>query len=170
MYNEFVILGPKNDPAKIRDLDPVTALTKIAAAGHAFVSRGDDSGTHKREVSLWKASGGRPEWDDYMECGQGMGSTLIMADEKRTYVLSDRGTYLKFKGKIDLIPLARSANSLLNPYAVIVVSAKKHPKINVRLANAFVEFLVSQKTQQRIRQHRVAGQQMFYPTRLGTSE
>jgi tungstate transport system substrate-binding protein len=167
MYNDFLLLGPGDDPAEIRDIDPVEALNKIAAADQTFVSRGDDSGTHKRELSLWEQAGGRPDWKEYLESGQGMGPTLVMADEKRGYVLADMGTYLKFQDKVDLVPLAAAAESLRNPYAVIVVNPDKHEKINDELAGALVEFLISDEAQQLIDGYQVAGQQLFHPTRLG---
>jgi tungstate transport system substrate-binding protein len=167
MYNDFVLLGPQDDPALIRDIDPVEALTRIAERGQRFVSRGDDSGTHKRELSLWEQSGGRPEWEDYIESGQGMGPTLIMADEKQAYVLADMGTYLNFRDKIELVPLAAPAENLRNPYAVIVVNPDKHEKVNDKLANALVDFLIADDAQRLIAGYQVAGQQLFYPTRIG---
>lgn len=169
MYNDFTLLGPKDDPAKIRDVDPVEALKKVAAGKHKFVSRGDDSGTHKRELSLWEKAAVEPTWDDYIESGQGMGPTLAMADELRGYILADMGTYLNFREIIDLVPLAASAESLRNPYAAMVVNPDKHEKIDVELANALVDFLISEETQQRIADYRIAGQQLFYPTRLDSN-
>ena len=167
MYNDFVLLGPPSDPAKIRDLDPVKGLQKIAAGKHTFVSRGDDSGTHKQELGLWKMAGGRPEWDNYLESGQGMGPTLVIADEKRGYVLADRGTYLSFRDKLELVPLAAAAKCLRNPYAAIVVNPDKHPKINARLANTLVDFLISDEGQRLIAGYKISGQQLFHPTRIG---
>ena len=128
--------------------------------------RGDDSGTHRRELRLWKAGGGRPEWNGYLETGRGMGPTLITADEKRGYLLADIGTYLKFKHKIELVPLAAADVKLRNPYAAIVVNPAKHEKINAPLARAFVDYLVSEPAQRQIASYRVAGQQLFRPTRL----
>jgi tungstate transport system substrate-binding protein len=166
MYNDFVLLGPKDDPAGVRGLDPIEAMRKIAESKQRFVSRGDDSGTHKRELSLWGKAGGRPAWDDYLEGGQGMGPTLMMAGEKQSYVLADRGTYLNFRDKISLVPLAAAAESLRNPYAVIAVSPQKHEKINSRLADALVDFLISDEAQRLIADYRISGQQLFYPTRI----
>jgi tungstate transport system substrate-binding protein len=170
MYNSFVILGPPDDPAEIRDADPIESLKKIAAAECVFVSRGDDSGTHKRESSLWEQAGGRPEWADYFETGQGMGPTLIIADEKRGYVLADTGTYLNFQGKIDLVPLAAAADSLRNPYAVIVVNPSKDDKIRSELADEFVGYLLFEKAQRLIANYKVADQRLFTPTRLRGDE
>jgi tungstate transport system substrate-binding protein len=167
MYNDFVLLGPKDDPATIRDVEPIEALKNIATGKHRFISRGDDSGTHKREMALWKQAGGRPAWHDYIESGQGMGPTLVIADEMQAYVLADMGTYLNFKDKIEIVPLAAAAASLRNPYAAIVVNPAKHEKIDERLANAFVDFLISVDAQRLIGDYRVGGQQLFHPTRLG---
>ena len=166
MYNYFTILGPQDDPAQIRDSQPTEALKRIAVAKHRFVSRGDDSGTHKRELRLWQEAGGRPRWREYVECGQGMGATLVMANEMQGYVFADKGTYLKFKEKIELVPLVSASQALRNPYSVITVNPKKHQKINGKLADALVEFLIWAETQQLIKDYRIAGQQLFYPTRL----
>ena len=165
MYNEFVLLGPPSDPAKIRGRDPAAAMKEIADRGHRFVSRGDDSGTHKRELQLWESVGGRPSWEAYWDSGQGMGPTLVMADEKKGYVLADMGTYLRMQDKVELVPLARGG-SLRNPYAVMVVHPGKNSRINAGLADAFVEFLLSPRTQQMIAEYRVSGRSLFYPTRL----
>jgi tungstate transport system substrate-binding protein len=169
MYNDFVLLGPQADPAKIRDVDPIEALKKTAAGKHQFVSRGDDSGTHKRELSLWAKAAVEPAWSDYVESGQGMGPTLVMADELQGYVLADMGTYLDFREMIDLVPTAASTESLRNPYAAMVVNPDKHEKIDAELANALVDFLISAETQQRIADYQTAGQQLFYPTRLDSN-
>jgi tungstate transport system substrate-binding protein len=166
MYNDFVLLGPEQDPAGIRNVEPVEAMKKIAEGQHGFVSRGDDSGTHKRELSLWDKAGGRSDWDAYLEAGQGMGPTLIMADEKQVYVLADMGTFLNLRDKISLVPLAAPAESLQNPYAAVVVNPEKHEKINRKLADAFVDFLISGQAQRLIAGYQIAGQQLFYPTRL----
>lgn len=166
MYNNFVLLGPRADPAQIRDVGPIEAMTKIAEGEHRFISRGDDSGTHKRELSLWKEVGTQPAWDDYIESGQGMGPTLIMTAEKQGYALADRGTFLIFQENIELIPLAANADILRNPYAAIVVNPEKHHQINTTLANAFVDFLISEKVQRLIASHQISGQQLFHPTRI----
>ena len=167
MFNDFVLLGPEDDPAEIRGIEPIEALKRIAAQGSGFVSRGDDSGTHKRELSLWQQAGGRTAWEGYLESGQGMGPTLVIADEKQSYVLADMGTYLNFSDKIALVPLAAAAESLRNPYAAIVVDPGKHEKINEKLANALVDFLLSDEAQRLIAGYRIAGRQLFHPTRLG---
>jgi len=170
MYNNFVILGPPNDPAEIRDVDPIESIKKIAAADAIFISRGDDSGTHKRELSLWEEAGKQPDWANYFESGQGMGPTLTMADEKQGYVLADMGTYLNLKEKIVLVPLAAADDSLRNPYAAIVVNPTKNDKVKSDLADQFVDYLISKETQQLIAEFKVADQQLFTPTRLKGDE
>lgn len=166
MYNTFEILGPQDDPADIRGLEPPLALQKIAASQQRFVSRGDDSGTHQRELKLWADAGERPLWDGYVESGQGMGATLTMADQMNAYVLTDRGTYLKLKPKIRLVPLITSSESLQNPYGIMVVNPEKNPSLNGLLAQAFVEFMISAEAQQLIRDYRIEGEQLFHPLRL----
>ena len=172
MYNEFEILGPAEDLAEIRGLTPTAALQQIAARGATFVSRGDNSGTHQRELKLWANAQGRPNWKEYIESGQGMGATLLMADQKNAYVLTDHGTYLNLKRKIRLLPLVNSSPELQNPYGIIVVDPNKHSTINAALADAFVDFLVAEEVQRRIRDYRVDGEPLFHPLRLpvGTRE
>ena len=163
MYNTFEILGPADDPAGIREMGPPAALQKIAADGQRFVSRGDESGTNNREKKLWNDGGGRPQWDAYAESGQGMGATLTMADQMNAHVLSDRGTYLRFRKKIRLVPLVTSSESLRNPYGIMVVNPKKHSRINGELARTFVDFMISAEAQQLILDYRIEGEQLFYP-------
>ena len=166
MYNNFEILGPSEDPAGIRGMEPAAALRKIATGGHQFVSRGDDSGTHQREIKLWGNTPGRPEWEGYLESGQGMGATLTMADQMNAYVLSDRGTYLKMKQDLHLVPLVTSSEKLRNEYGILVVNPQKHSGINSKLAKAFLDFIISPESQQLIRNFQVDGEQLFYPLRL----
>lgn len=171
MYNTFEILGPPSDPMGIAKLQPAAALQKIAAGSHRFLSRGDDSGTHQRELLLWKKSGSRPQWKGYAESGQGMGATLIMADQMVAYVLTDHGAYLRFKKKIELVPLVSSSKDLMhpdlmNPYGVIVVNPKKHSSIRGDLADAFTDFIISPRAQRLIRDFTVDGEQLFFPLRL----
>jgi tungstate transport system substrate-binding protein len=166
MVNHFVLLGPPDDPARIRDLDPPQAMNRIAEGSHPFISRGDDSGTHKKELNLWEEADGRPQWDDYIESGQGMGATLILADEKRAYVLADMGTYLRFHDKIELDPLVAEGAGLRNPYSIIVVNPDKHAKVNAALADALADFLVSAEAQRLIAGYQISGRQLFHPTRL----
>ena len=129
MYNTFEILGPPDDPAAIAGVDPVAALQRIAAGRHRFVSRGDDSGTHRREQALWKSAGGRPEWEGYRESGQGMGATLRIADEMGAYVLVDRGTRLRYAQDVALRPLLGDTAELRNPYGLVLIDAARHPEI-----------------------------------------
>ena len=164
MSNTFELLGPPADPAGVRGLDAAAALQKIAAAGVPFISRGDDSGTHKRELQLWQANNENlPDWPSYRESGQGMGATLTIADEKSAYVLTDRGTYLHFQDKIDLVPLAAQSDALENPYGIIVINPEKYPAIPSQLANAFADYLISTPAQQIIANYRLAGEALFTP-------
>jgi tungstate transport system substrate-binding protein len=166
MYNTFEILGPPSDPAGIKGLDAVPALQKITQGKHPFVSRGDNSGTHVKELELWKAGGGVSEWDGYSESGQGMGETLIIADQAQGYTLSDRGTYLAFKDKVELVPLTKTSEELKNPYGVIVVNPDKINLIQHDLAQAYADFLISRETQQKISEFQIGGEQLFYPHHL----
>lgn len=171
MVNEFMLLGPKTDPAQVRELPIHVALAKVASHQQAFfLSRGDESGTHKREQELWNAAGGRPSWEGYWETGQGMGPTLMMADEKQAYVLADRATYLKFHPRIDLVPLNPPSDSLRNPYSAIVVDHDQLPNTNIDLANGFVDYLISEAAQQLIADYRISNRALFEPTRLTDSE
>lgn len=163
MHNYFIIVGPEDDPGGIKGLGPEEALTKIRGR-QRFISRGDDSGTHKREAQLWKAAGLEPAWDGYIESGRGMGATLIMADEKRAYTISDIGTYLKMRKKLALIPLVDKGEALKNPYGVLVVDPEKRGGDGA-LARAFVDYLISEECQRRIAEYRIEGQALFYPAR-----
>jgi len=166
MYNTFELLGPSSDPAGIQGLPAAQALQKIAASRQRFVSRGDDSGTHKRELELWEAGGGRPEWIEYVESGQGMGGTLTMADQMQAYTLTDRGTYLKRSSTLDLAPRASQSEQLRNPYGIMVVDPKKHESIQGELANAFVDYIISREAQEMINAYQIDGESLFYSLRL----
>ena len=191
MHNDFVILGPKNDPAGITGLKIATeALNRIADAKAPFISRGDDSGTHTKEQALWQATGlslekqtstlikkgkksevtfihpvGLGEW--YLSIGQGMGKALTFADEKQAYVLADRGTFIKYKfGRdvpIELDVLCEGDPALANPYGVIPINPQKHPHVKYDLAKEFAQWLVSGKGQSVINGYRLLGKQLFYP-------
>jgi len=165
MWNDFVILGPRADPAKVRGKDATAALRKIAGAKELFVSRGDDSGTHTRERMLWKAAGiDAPRREEfYLEAGQGMGKCLIIADERRAYILADRGTFLAFRRKLDLDVLVDGDPALHNPYGATLVSPERHPGLNVSAARKLLDFLTSPETQRRIAAFRVDGQVLFHP-------
>ena len=167
MHNTFEILGPSSDPAAIRGMDPVDALQRIAETRNYFVSRGDESGTHKKENGLWQSGGGRPSWSSYLETGQGQGPTLVIASEKQAYVLSDRGTFLAMRSKLSLSTLVRGSDILQNPYGYIVVDPEKNPSINASAANALGDYLKSDQAQEIISNFRVDGEALFYPTRIG---
>lgn len=166
MHNTFELLGPPDDPAEIRDLEITAALKQISSKQVVFLSRGDDSGTHKRELQLWNAANLKPTWQNYLESGQGMGATLTIADEKSAYVLTDRGTYLNFRPKIDLVPLVKQSDELRNPYGIIVVNPDKRSAVRDQLANEFVDYLISPAAQQIIGNYRLADEQLFFPRRL----
>lgn len=151
MHNDFVLVGPPADPAKLKGTKVAAeALKKVAAPGEIFVSRGDDSGTHKMEKSLWKKANLKPAGSWYQESGSGMGQTLLIASEKAGYTLTDRGTYLAQKKNIRLAILVEGDKALLNIYHVMVVNPAKFAKVNVEGARAFAAFMVSPKTQKLI--------------------
>ena len=164
MYNDFVILGPKNDPAHIAGLkDAPTALKRIAAKRNSFVSRGDESGTHKKEKLLWNQSGMQPKGKWYISVGQGMGAVLVMANEKLAYAFSDRGTFIAYEDKIDLVVLCEGDKRLANPYSIIAVNPKKHKHVKYRAAMEFINWIVSEEGQELIGAYRKNGKQLFYP-------
>lgn len=170
MYNTFQIVGPADDPAQVRGAAPAEALRRIAEEGQRFVSRGDDSGTHRRELALWRAAGMEPSWDAYIESGQGMGATLVMADQMGAYTLSDRGTFLRFQEKIDLVPLVSEGRGLENRYSILVVNPAKHRAVRKQLAHALADYLVSPRAQRIIGHYRIGGQQLFHPLRSRPGE
>jgi tungstate transport system substrate-binding protein len=168
MHNDFIIVGPTGDPAGIKDLGPKDAFVAIYNAGAPYVSRGDDSGTHKMELSFWtKAaldpSTEMPEW--FIETGRGMGDSLIVASEKGAYILTDRATYLAFKDKLQLEVLLEGNNAFLNVYHVITVNPEKWPAVNYDGAIAFSKFITDPATQAVIAEFGVEkfGQPLFYP-------
>ncbi len=164
MHNDFVIAGPGDDPARLASAGSAAeALRRLAEAGAAFVSRGDDSGTHKKERALWKAAGVQPAGSWYSEVGQGMGATLRIADEKRAYTLSDRGTFIALGGKLDLVVVFQGDPALYNPYGIIAVSPERHPHVNLDLARKFIAYVTGPEGQRRIAGYRVKGLQLFYP-------
>ncbi|HQA49343.1 MAG TPA: extracellular solute-binding protein [Syntrophomonadaceae bacterium] len=166
MYNDFLIIGPAEDPAGIKgEADVVKAFTAIQEKQAPFVSRGDNSGTDKKEKGIWPKAGITPEGDWYIEVGQGMGDTFRMADEKKAYTLIDRATYLNLKDNYQLEPMVEGSPELLNPYGVIPVNPEKHPHVDFEGATAFAEWLTSEKGQQMIGEFGVAefGQQLFVP-------
>jgi tungstate transport system substrate-binding protein len=167
MYNDFIIVGPKADPAHISgDKDVADALRKIAAAKAPFISRGDHSGTHEAELRLWKVAGvdvAAAKGDWYREIGQGMGPALNMASSSNAYLLSDRGTWLSFKNKGDLAVLTEGDKRLFNQYGVMLVNPEKHPTVKARDGQAFVDWLISPKGQETIAGYKVGGEQLFFP-------
>jgi len=166
MWNDFVIAGPADDPAAIgKATDAADAFRRIAAAKAVFISRGDDSGTHTRERMLWKATGITPDWPAYKEAGQGMGSCLNIAHEKRAYVLTDRGTFLAFGKRVDLTVLVEGDPALRNPYGAILVNPEKHPHVNVGGARRLLDYLTSAEGQAKIAAFRVDGKVLFHPRR-----
>ncbi|MHC4959153.1 MAG: ABC transporter substrate-binding protein [Planctomycetota bacterium] len=169
MWNDFVILGPREDSAGVKGLRDVRqALERIRTAKAKFVSRGDDSGTHIRELALWKTAGGKPQDRDlYLAAGQGMGKCLIMADEVRGYILADRGTYLAFQGRLDLDVLVEGDPALRNPYGVILVNPDRHDHVNAAGARKLLDYLTSPEGQRRITAFRVKGQVLFHPASQG---
>lgn len=167
MYNDFILVGPDADPAKVKGLSVSEALTKIIAAKAGFVSRGDDSGTHKKELELWKKSNLDPKslGENYIEAGQGMGATLKIASEKQGYTLTDRATFLaQQKNMPDTAILAEGDESLLNIYHVMQVNNEKHDKVNAEGAKAFVEFMVADNTKNLIKDFGVDkyGEPLFF--------
>lgn len=164
MHNDFVLLGPEADPAEIKNAENAwRAMAAIAKQQHAFISRGDDSGTHKKELSLWQGAGVEPQGQWYISAGQGMGAVLTMTNDKLAYTLTDRGTYLAYKDKIQLVVCYAGDPQLFNPYHFILVNPERHPHVNSKLAQAYVDFLQSEQGQSLIREYTVAGEQLFHP-------
>jgi tungstate transport system substrate-binding protein len=164
MYNDFIIIGPPSDPGGIKgSTDTAKALAKLAKSGATFVSRGDDSGTHKKELSLWEAAGVKPKGGAYLETGQGMGQTLHIADEKGGYCLVDRGTFLAYSGKIDLEILVEGDTRLYNPYGIIAVNPAMHGHAKYLTAMAFIGWVTSVEGQKIIDTFRRSGKRLFHP-------
>ncbi len=167
MYNDFVLVGPKADPAGTRGKDIAAALKKLAATpASSFISRGDKSGTHAAELRLWKAAGvdlAAAKPPGYKECGCGMGPALNIASSSNAYVLADRGTWLSFKNRGDLAILVEGDKTLFNQYGVMVVNPAKHPHVKAALAQTFADWVVSPAGQAAIAAYRVGGDQLFFP-------
>ena len=167
MYNDFILVGPKSDPAQVAGTkDIVGALAKIKAAQAPFASRGDRSGTHFAELQLWKAAGldpakEKPSW--YRETGSGMGPTLNTASGMNAYALTDRGTWLSFKNKGELRIAVEGDRRLFNQYGVILVHPARHPHVKKDMGQAFIDWLLSRQGQQAIADYRIDGQQLFFP-------
>ena len=164
MHNDFVIVGPQADPAGIAKVETtVQALQLIAKAKYEFISRGDDSGTNKKEKSLWDLAEINPTGKWYVQAGQGMGAVLKMADEKQAYTLTDRGTQIAYSDKMSLQVLYEGDKTLFNPYHVMAVSPAKHIHVNYDLAKKYINFMTSEQGQAIIASYQKAGQQLFYP-------
>jgi len=166
MYNDFVVVGPKSDPAAVKGKDVVEALKKLGASKSDFVSRGDKSGTHAAELRYWKAAGvdiaaAKPA--GYKECGCGMGPALNIASSTNAYVLADRGTWLSFKNRGELAILVEGDKRLFNQYGVIVVNTSKHAHVKKDLAQAFADWVVSPAGQASIAEYKIGGEQLFFP-------
>ncbi|QPF85835.1 extracellular solute-binding protein [Bradyrhizobium genosp. L] len=166
MYNDFVIVGPKDDPAGLKGKNVMTALQAIKSKAASFISRGDRSGTHIAELKLWKAAGidiaeDHGSW--YKEIGQGMGAALNMASASNAYVLSDRGTWLAFQNRGDLAILVEGDKQLFNQYGVMLVNPAKHPTVKKVAGQRFIDWLISPEGQSAIAAYKVNGQQLFYP-------
>jgi len=165
MHNDFIVIGPKDDPAGIKGMKAIDAFKKIGSANAAFTSRGDDSGTHKKELRLWQSAGGN-KGSNYMESGSGMEATLRIANEKKTYSLIDRATWLAHKKEVDALDaLVEGDGDLFNPYSVIVVSPSKFPWVKSKLATAFADFIRSAEGQKIIKEFGVEkyGSPLFFP-------
>jgi len=166
MYNDFVLIGPKDDPAGVKGQDIETALKTIAAKAAPFVSRGDRSGTHAAELSLWKQAGieiDRQKGLWYRDIGQGMGAALNTAAAMNAYVLSDRGTWISFKNRGDLDIAVEGDKRLFNQYGVILVNPEKYPSVKKDFGQAFIDWLLSAEGQTAIANYRIKGQQLFFP-------
>ena len=166
MHNDFVLVGPKNDPAGVRGKDIVAGLVKMAATTQPFISRGDKSGTHAAERRLWQLGGvdiDRTKPAGYRACGCGMGPALNMAASTNGHVLTDRGTWLAFKNRGDLAILVDGDRRLSNPYGVMVVNPARHPHVKAALAQQFADWLVSPAGQQVIARYTIGGEPLFFP-------
>jgi tungstate transport system substrate-binding protein len=176
MYNDFILIGPKSDPAGAKGRDIVAGLKKIKDKGSPFISRGDRSGTHAAELALWKAAGIDPQSNPppqagegrvgvgpwYKEIGQGMGAALNTASASNSYVLADRGTWLSFRNRGDLDIIVEGDNKLFNQYGVILVNPAKHAHVKKDLGQAFIDWLISPEGQKAINDYKINGQQLFF--------
>ena len=167
MYNDFVLIGPKSDPAKVAGMkDIVAALQKVKAAQAPFVSRGDKSGTHFAELTLWKDAGidiAKDKGPWYRDTGQGMGPALNSAAGMNAYILSDRGTWLSFKNRADLTVVVEGDKRLFNQYGIMLVNPAKHPNVKKEMGQAFVDWVISPEGQTAIADYKINGEQLFFP-------
>ncbi len=167
MYNDFVLIGPKSDPAGIKGMTDITAALKaIKAKAAPFISRGDRSGTHSAELKLWKAAGidiAKDKGPWYKEIGQGMGAALNAASAANAYVLSDRGTWISFKNRGELDIAVQGDKRLFNQYGVMLVNPAKHPSVKKELGHVFIDWLISPAGQKAIAEYKIGGKQLFFP-------
>jgi tungstate transport system substrate-binding protein len=164
MYNDFVLVGPAADPAKTKGKDITEALRKLNAANANFVSRGDKSGTHAAELRYWKNAGvDNPTFANYKACGCGMGPALNIGSSANAYVLTDRGTWLSFKNRGELVVLVEGDTRLFNQYGVMVVNPAKHPQVKLAEAQKFVDWVISPAGQAAIAGYKIGGEQLFFP-------
>jgi ABC-type tungstate transport system permease subunit/ABC-type tungstate transport system substrate-binding protein len=164
MHNDFILVGPENDPANIKQATSLAdAFNNFITSKVNFISRGDDSGTHKKELSIWKDNNIEPEGDWYIQAGTGMGAVLMLANEQQAYTLTDRGTYLAFQDRLNLKLLLQGDALLHNPYHAIVVNPEKHSHVNFILAEKYIAFLKSKRIQKLISEYKINGEQLFYP-------
>lgn len=169
MYNDFILIGPAADPARVRGNDIVEALKKVSSSGAGFISRGDKSGTHAAELRYWAQAGlAAAKGSGYRECGCGMGPALNIAASSGAYVLADRGTWLSFKNRQDLAVLVEGDKRLFNQYGVMLVSPQRFPHVKGAEAQKFIDWVVSPAGQQAIAGYRIDGEQLFFPN-AGTS-
>ncbi len=163
MYNDFVLLGPPDDPAGAgKSKSTADAFRAIAAKGSPFISRGDESGTHQKEKEIWAAAGIAPKGPWYIEAGQGMGEVITMGTQKRGYALSDRGTYIAFRKKTDLVVLRQGDKTLWNPYGIIAVNPKRHPHAKYGLAMKLIDFVTGPEGRALIAGFKVDGEPLFF--------
>lgn len=164
MHNDFILLGPSHDPAQVKQAGSLAdAMLRIHKSGQEFISRGDDSGTHKKELELWQVVEINPQGKWYLSVGQGMGQVLQVADEKLAYTLSDRGTWLAYRDKIEIGIVFENTPELENPYHLILVNPERHPHAKFDLAREYAKYVTGEEGQKIIREFAVNGQPLFYP-------
>ncbi|MFW5328956.1 extracellular solute-binding protein [Hydrogenophaga sp. ZJX-1] len=170
MYNDFVLIGPKADPAGTKGTDIVAALKKVATANAPFISRGDKSGTHAAELRFWKMTDtDANKGSGYKECGCGMGPALNIGASSGAYVLADRGTWLNFKNRADMVVLVEGDRRLFNQYGVMLVSAAKHPQVKTAEGQKFVDWVTGDAGQKAIASYKIGGEQLFFPNAAAAS-
>lgn len=167
MYNFFVLIGPESDPANVQGDSVADGLNKIESAKSKFLSRGDQSGTHQMEIQLWKKLTIQPSWKGYLESGQGMGKTMIMADQMQAYTMTDIGTFLRMRDRCELVIHSSPSDEVRNPYSAMIVNPnKKDSNVSASLARKLFNFLINDSAQSTIDQYRVDGERLFYPAQL----